>query len=172
MHICLERELQKTPHISLTMDLWTAGSRDGYLGVTGTWIDSDFQMYNAVLAFSHVPYPHTGDVIAAHVKEICDFWNVGDKVFTITTDNAGNMGVACKKVGATQVQCCAHTLNLIVQKGLLPTEHLIARMKRMITFFMSPKQGERLAAVQTSYKNRKGKGKDVGVGEVCSISVD
>jgi hypothetical protein len=45
----------------------------------------------------------------------------------------------------------AHTLNLIVGKGLMPVEVLIARAKRLITFFMSPKQNERLKAIQIQF---------------------
>ena len=165
---CLKHDLQKAAHISLTMDLWTAGSREGYLGVTGAWIDNRFQMNNAVLAFSQVVYPHTGEVIGARINEISKFWNIEDKIFSITTDNASNMAVACRKVGVSRVQCCAHTLNLIVQKGLLPAEHLVARMKRLITFFTSPKQGERLASVQSTIRSAKGKAKETA-NEVRSI---
>lgn len=165
---CLRHDLQKTPHVSLTMDLWTAGSREGYLGVTAAWIDDRFQMNDAVLAFSHIAYPHTGETIATRINEICKFWKIEDKVFSITTDNASNMGVACRKLQVSQVQCCAHTLNLIVQKGLLPAEHLVARMKRLITFFTSPKQGERLASVQSTVKDAKGKEKE-NANEVRSI---
>ena len=176
VHTLLENDLCKAKHISLTMDLWTAFSRDGYLGVTASWIDDQFDLNNAVLAFSQVPYPHTGDTIAARIQEICAHWKITGKVCSFTTDNAKNMTVACKKLHISQVPCAAHTLNLIVQKGLLPAKHLIARVKRLITFFTSPKQGERLEAVQSSLNSEqqaktkdknKGKGKSkVGTDEV------
>lgn len=181
VHIRLDQDMRKAERISLTMDLWTASSRDGYLGVTATWIDDDYEMNNAVLAFSHVPYPHTGNAIAARIEEVCTHWKIKGKVCSITTDNATNMRGACRKAGIPQVPCTAHTLNLIVQKGLLPAEHLIARVKRLITFFTSPKQGERLEAVQTSINNEqqqsknkekvKGKSRD-DVGEVWRILID
>ena len=91
--------------------------------------------------------------------------------------------MACTRRNIPHVPCAAHTLNLIVQKGLLPAEHLIARVKRIINFFTSPKQGERLAAVQTSFseqerknKDRKQKGKSRvdadEVGELIDRSID
>ena len=168
VHNLLENDLCKAEHISLTMDMWTASSRDGYLGITATWIDNHFDLNNAVLAFSHVPYPHTGDEIAARIEEVCTHWKIRDKVSSVTTDNAMNMRVACRKAGIPQVPCTAHTLNLIVQKGLLPAEHLIVRVKRLITFFTSPKQGKHLEAVQVSINEQhkeKGKSRD-GVEEV------
>ena len=47
----------------------------------------------------------------------------------------------------------AHTLNLVVSRGLMPVEILIARAKQLINFFMSPKQNERLKAIQTCHLN-------------------
>ena len=117
-------------------------------------------MNNAMLAFSHVPYPHTGDAIAARIEEVCTHWKIKGKVCSVTTDNAMNMRGACKKAGIPQVPCTAHTLNLIVQKGLLPAEHLIARVKRLITFFTSPKQGECLETVQASINNEQQQSKN------------
>lgn len=183
VHTLLDHDLRKAEHISFTMDMWTASSRDGYLGITATWIDDNFDLNNAVLAFSHVPYPHTGDALAARIAEVCTHWKIKGKVCSVTTDNATNMRVACRKAGIPQVPCTAHTINLIVQKGLLPAEHLIARVKRLITFFTSPKQGERLAAVQTSINDEQKKAKHKesvkekeksrdGVGEVWRIFID
>ena len=49
-----------------------------------------------------------------------------------------------------RIPCTAHTLQLVVEKGLLPAEVLIARAKRLINFFMTPKQTERLQEIQES----------------------
>src|SRR5262249_33066183 len=44
--------------------------------------------------------------------------------------------------------CTAHTIQLVVGKGLLAAEILIAHAKRLINFFTSPKQNERLLNAQ------------------------
>jgi hypothetical protein len=49
--------------------------------------------------------------------------------------------------------CCAHTLQLIIGKGLVPVKSLIMRAKRLIEFFMSSKQSERLEDIQKNYPN-------------------
>lgn len=46
------------------------------------------------------------------------------------------------------MSCTAHTIQLVVEKGLLAAEILIARAKRLINFFTSPKQNERLIDAQ------------------------
>src|SRR5436189_33702 len=47
-----------------------------------------------------------------------------------------------------RLSCTAHTIQLVVGKGLLAAEVLIARAKRLINFFTSPKQNERLLDAQ------------------------
>jgi len=43
-----------------------------------------------------------------------------------------------------RLSCTAHTIHLIVGKELLTAKILIARAKRLINFFTSPKQNEHL----------------------------
>ena len=154
----LLHELNQAKSVSLTADMWTSHARAGYLGVTASWVDERFNLHDAVIAFSHLSYPHKGDAIAECMREIMKYWDIQEKVFSITTDSGANMKMASSKLGIKHIPCSAHVLNLIVQKGLLPARHLIARVKRLISFFMTPKQGERLEAVQMSHK-QKHKGK-------------
>lgn len=76
---------------SLTTDLWTAKSRNGYIGVTCSFIDNDFKLCEAILAIQYIPYPHTGYNICNVLHEIISNWNLTGKVFTLTTDNGSNM---------------------------------------------------------------------------------
>ena len=67
----------------------------------------------------------------------------------MTTDNGSNMVKAGRLMNElTRLPCTAHTLQLVVGKGLLPAEVLIARAKRLINFFTSPKQTEKLMEIQ------------------------
>ena len=47
-----------------------------------------------------------------------------------------------------RLSCTAHTIQLVVGKGLLAAEVLIARAKRLINFFTSLKQNERFLDAQ------------------------
>ncbi|CAB5131700.1 unnamed protein product [Rhizophagus irregularis] len=53
---------------SITTDLWTARSRNGYIGVTCSFIDNNFNICEAILAVQYVPYPHTGDNICENLE--------------------------------------------------------------------------------------------------------
>ncbi|CAG8821697.1 6426_t:CDS:2 [Gigaspora margarita] len=128
-HICnaLCNDLNQTKTVSLTANMWTAHSHDGYLCITIIWINENFELNKAVLAFIRLQYPHTANVITKSINDIFEFWGLKDKVFSITTDSGANMKLACNKLGVKWVPCSAHILNLIVQKRLLPAKHLIVR---------------------------------------------
>ena len=49
------------------------------------------------------------------------------------------------------VGCVAHTLHLVIGKGLMPAQILILRAKRLIDFFLRPKQSERLEEIQKQF---------------------
>ena len=69
----------------------------------------------------------------------------------MTTDNGSNMVKTEKLISElTRLSCTAHTLQLVVGKGLIPAEVLIARAKRLINFFTTPKQTEKLLKIQKS----------------------
>ena len=71
------------------------------------------------------------------------------KGFFCTTDNASNMKKCLNQISWLQrLSCTAHTIQLVVEKGLLTAEILIARVKRLINFFTLPKQNERLLDAQ------------------------
>ncbi|CAB4403622.1 unnamed protein product [Rhizophagus irregularis] len=70
---------------SITTDLWTARSRNEYIGVTCSFIDNNFNICEAILAVQYVPYPHTGDNICEVLRGIISNWNLNGKVFTMTT---------------------------------------------------------------------------------------
>jgi hypothetical protein len=50
--------------------------------------------------------------------------------------------------------CSSHTLQLVVGKSMKPCKILIMRVKRLINFFLRPKQSEKLEEVQKLYPNK------------------
>jgi hypothetical protein len=148
---------QDVTSCSLTLDLWTSRSRAGYLGVTCSFVNAQFELHEAILAIRYLKYPHTSKSIVECLNQIIQEWNLNEKVFTITTDNGANMVKAGKLLknhnNITRFPCAAHTLQLVVGKGLLPAERLVARAKRLISFFTTPKQTEKLIEIQKNMNN-------------------
>jgi len=88
-----------TQTVHLTTDLWTAKSRHGYIGVTATWLTSDFEFQEALLTCNHLPYPHTGEVICDELFQILKDWNLTSSAFTVASDNGANMVKAIHLLG-------------------------------------------------------------------------
>ncbi|CAB5181548.1 unnamed protein product [Rhizophagus irregularis] len=141
-------------NVSLTTDMWTSRGGQGYIGITCSYIDSNFNLNEITLTVNYVRYPHTAQHITESLEEILEKWNLRDKVFTITMDNAANMKKAISNMNAVEWQgCSAHTLQLIIGKGLVPVKALIMGVKRLIEFFLHSKQSERLEDIQKKYPN-------------------
>jgi hypothetical protein len=140
--------------VHLTTDLWTSKSRHGYLGVTATWLTSDFEFQEVLLSCNHLPYPHTGEIICDELFQILKDWNLTSTAFTVATDNGMNMVKAVRLLRENyldQIQrqsCVAHTLQLSVMEGLKQCKAFHRCIKSLQTFFCLPKQAERLHAPQ------------------------
>ena len=152
MPALIEKIRVESKSVSLTTDMWTSRSRQGYIGITCSYIDSKFTLHEITLTVNYVRYPHTAEHITESLEKTLEDWKLREKVFVITTDNAANMKKAVSNMNAIQWQGCdAHTLQLIIGKGLVPVKVLVKRVKRLIEFFMSSKQSERLEDIQKKY---------------------
>jgi len=145
--------------VNLTTDLWTARNRQGYIEVTCCFLNENFQLHELVLTVTYVRYPHTADHISDTLLELLDLWMLREKVNVIITDNGANMKRAIKDMNEissniTWQPCTAHTLQLVVGKGLACVKLLVLRAKRLIDFFMKPKQSERLENIQINIENQ------------------
>ncbi|KAG2207042.1 hypothetical protein INT45_011179 [Circinella minor] len=88
----LRNLLDTLPVISCTLDGWTSPYNDAFLAVTGHWIStSTWTMHEVILGFQPLNGPHSAENLAASFLEIINDFNLGPKLFTITTDNASNM---------------------------------------------------------------------------------
>jgi len=116
-----------------------------------------------LLTLEHVPFPHTAEKVCESLTNIIKSWNLEYKVTSVTTDNSSNIIKAIRLLkqefsNIERVSCAAHTLQLIVNKGLKSSEELqklILRVKRLITFLRKPKQCEYILAAQQELNYNK-----------------
>lgn len=129
----LKKELTSIhSRISLTSDLWTACTSEGYICLTAHYVDSSWNLKSRILNFCHMPPPHTGFELSKKILEFVTDWGIEKKIFSLTLDNASSndvMQAHLKRQLVLQnsllcdgeffhVRCSAHILNLIVQEGL------------------------------------------------------
>ena len=159
----LKQLLKTTQSISLTTDLWSSRSKHGYLGLTATWINQNFEIMDVLLEISYFPTPHTANAITDAIKKAMQKWEIESHVVSITTDNGANMVAAIRDLAPIKrLSCAAHTLQLAIGKGLKLVETLVLRAKQLINFFSTQKQIERLIKVQ----------KDIGYEEPLHLIQD
>jgi hypothetical protein len=124
--------------------MWTGRNRQGFLGVTCSFLDKNFKIHEVILTIEYIRYPHTAKNIADALFAILDNWDLREKTNVIVTDNGANIKKAIKEMNkiASNIRwqpCTAHTLQLVVGKGLNSVKVLVLRAKKLIDFFLRPK---------------------------------
>jgi hypothetical protein len=98
------------------------------LAITCHWIDSDWELQEALLEFKYLPGHHDGPVLANAVFEALEKFDITAKLFCITTDNAGNNSTMMRELSKRledekgivwdaeqhHIACLSHVINLIV----------------------------------------------------------
>ncbi|CAG8657438.1 4612_t:CDS:2, partial [Ambispora gerdemannii] len=151
IHTIVEQGKLHIKYISLTTDLWTSHAKQGYIGITASFMDSDFKIYDILLELEYLPYPHIAKHIRDKIQLIIEKWSLQEKVIAIITDNESNMIKAISYLNnITRISCITHTLQLVIGKELAPVLVFISRAKYLNWFFTYPKQIERFQTTQTS----------------------
>nr|GEU74330.1 zinc finger BED domain-containing protein RICESLEEPER 2-like [Tanacetum cinerariifolium] len=79
---------ESTTHLGRMLQ-WEHTSR---ASIKNDWhfVDSNWRLQKRVLSFIHLPPPHHGTDIADNLYKCFKDWNIENKVFTISVDNASN----------------------------------------------------------------------------------
>ena len=76
--------------------MWTGRNRQGFLGVTCSFLDKNFTIHELILAIEYIRYPYTAQNISDALLVILDNWGLREKTNVIITDNRVN-GVSTGK---------------------------------------------------------------------------
>lgn len=117
-------------HVSFTTDVWTSIQELGYICLTAHYIDDEFNLHMHTISFRSVPYPHNATAIHSTIMDCLYDWDLSNKAFAFTLDNATSNTAAVNKLKAKlwtdkpfggedlHVKCTTHILNLVVQDGM------------------------------------------------------
>ena len=122
--------------ICLTIDLWTSITTYDYLCLIAHFIDKDWNLQKRVLNFCEMLTPHTRVALAKKLLSLLCEWGIEKKSFSLTVDNASTDDICVVMLKSQlrlsnalmsnedffHIQCCAHIVNLIVQKELKEIE--------------------------------------------------
>ena len=103
---------------SLTTDMWTGYHSRSYIAVTAHTISAEWEMKSYCLATREVTDGHTAETISLELSDVIAEWELDDKVFGMTTDNAKNVKNAVDNLGYTHFGRIGHILQLSISRGL------------------------------------------------------
>ena len=97
-----------------------------------------------IIWFKELEYPQSGYAIEELLLKCLAVWEIREKIFTLTLDNASNNTSACELLVADckhdlmldgehlHVRCCAHILNLLVQDGMKIIHSTIQKIRELL----------------------------------------
>ena len=83
--------LNEVDHLSLTVDIWCDRKGKAFFGVTGLFVNVDFQPQAVFLRFIRLKGKHTGENIRNVTKDVLEELEISRKIYRVITDNALNM---------------------------------------------------------------------------------
>ncbi|CAF1140413.1 unnamed protein product [Brachionus calyciflorus] len=142
----------------MTTDNWTSCKKDPFISVTCHFVDEEWKLRSFLLDVFYFPHPHGGSFCLEALHDVCEEYEIVDKIKSITTDNAGNMVLfgemfESSQRGLVHVRCANHILNLVVQEGI--RDHflfdlLLNRLQQLqITWFLKNKPLFQLSWMRT-----------------------
>ncbi|XP_073667609.1 E3 SUMO-protein ligase ZBED1-like [Paramisgurnus dabryanus] len=112
----LETDLATVHHFAATTDLWSSRTMEPYLSLTVHFISEEWVLQSHCLQTSYFPNDHTGEFLAAGLKEAFDSWGLSEqKLVAITTDSGANIKKAIELNNWTRLQCFGHRLHLAIE---------------------------------------------------------
>lgn len=122
----LTHRLKDIPYINFTCDGWSQHNKS-ILGVTAHWVSKDFELCEAIIGMKLIKGPHTGENLSEHLLETLKTYDLVNKLFCLTADNASVNTVMGRHLEAAVPQfkadqhllgCMAHVINLVAKAGL------------------------------------------------------
>jgi hypothetical protein len=134
--------------ICLTMDMWTSNQTIGYMCITCHLLDDDWKLHKRIVKFCFMRTPHTGVAMFNEILKFIQEWNIEDKLFAITLDNASNNNAMVKLLKNNLLQkkmlcgkgrlfhhrCAAHVLNLICKAGFGVINPIVHKIRESVKF--------------------------------------
>lgn len=115
----LQAVMAKTNYVALTTDMWSSSSGGHFVCLTAHTFNRVFEPISLVLSFQEFTKSATASNIEEYLKhELEEKFRI-KLLAGITTDNGANVKSSCRsgRFGPWN-SCAAHTLNLVVQRGL------------------------------------------------------
>ena len=138
--------------------MWTSSTGAPYMVVTAHWVNNEWNLKHAIIAFQRLPHPHTGIQIQNATFKILQDFSIATKALAITIDNGSNQ-VAAMRLLSEQllkelyidfnvIRCGAHTIALVVNAGLNNFKSIVDKVRAFVVEIRkSPKKEQELSTL-------------------------
>jgi len=138
--------------------MWTSNTGAPYIVVTAYWVNNEWNLKHAIIAFQRLPHPHTGVQIQNATFKILQDFSIATKALTITIDNGSNQVAAMQllseqllkelHVDFNVIRCGAHTIALVVNAGLTKFKSIVDKVRAFVVEIRkSPKKEQELSTL-------------------------
>ena len=135
--LALKTRVEQSNAIAITSDFWASMGNKSYCGITGHWINGEWQIESAALECLNVEERHFSANVAELYENFAADWGISSKIRAVVTDNAGNMTAAVAKTAFQHIPCLAHTLQFSILVGFkeADTNQLFAKCRKIVGHF-------------------------------------
>lgn len=141
--------------------MWTSSTGAPYMVLTAHWINNEWNLKHAIIAFQRFSHPHIGLQIQRATYKILQEFSIATKALAITIDNGANQVAAMKlftttlssklQVDFNVIRCGAHSIVLVVNAGLEKVRIIINKVRAfIIEIRKSPKKEQELSTFTTN----------------------
>src|SRR5437763_2028381 len=143
--------------------MWTSDTGAPYMVVTAHWINNEWNLKHAIIAFQRFSHPHTGQQIQEATLKVFQDFSIVTKVLSITIDNGANQVAGMRllssilstefQVDFNVIRCGAHTIALVVNFGLKEFQQTIDKVRAFVVEIRrSPKKEELLSSIAQKFQ--------------------
>jgi len=116
---CVSRLVDVVSYVSITTDLWSSQALDSYISLTGHRINGNWEHKEGCFHAQPFNERHTGEDIKSIVTQCVEKWQLAEKLHLVLRGNGRNFVVGPRDANITNVGRLAHTLQLVVNEGVM-----------------------------------------------------
>lgn len=121
--------------VCLTTVGWMSIKNESFKGVTAHFINENASQQSVCLGSEKFEERHTIENLLSFLNNTVQEWTLGNKITAVVSDNAPNIVGAVKYCNFRHVPCFAHSVKLIIQKGLKNIFHIQKKVKLIVEHF-------------------------------------
>nr|ABA95117.1 hAT family dimerisation domain containing protein [Oryza sativa Japonica Group] len=133
--------------VSITSDIWSGKAKEDYISVVAHFVDDNWEIQKRIIALKLIDVAHTADNIAERISMVVQEFDLTNKIFAITLDNAAANSRAMEILQPVfsvygqsfllHQRCACHIINLIVKTGFKRVSTHIDSVREAISWLFA-----------------------------------